>query len=82
MSNGTYTPTQEKILVVLADGKPHSRQELIDCLEDTIADRKNLNVHLSNLRVRLRSIAHDVVCVLKNRKIFYRHVITLPIEGI
>ena len=72
-----YTPTQQKILDVLNDGKAHSRQELIDCLDDAVADRKNLNVHLSNLRARMRPIRRDVICELKNRRIFYRHVMLI-----
>ncbi len=72
-----YTPTQEKILEVLADGTPHGRQELINCLDDAFADRRNLNVHLSNLRARMRPIGEDIVCRIVSRRICYQHVILL-----
>lgn len=73
----SFTPTQQKILDVLSDGKSHSRQELIDCLEDAVADRKNLNVHLSNLRARMRPAGHDVIYCPRHRKAYYRHVVLI-----
>lgn len=77
MIPNAYTPTQQSILNVLADGRPHSRDELIGCLEDDFANRKNLNVHLANLRARIRPVGRDIVCELVNRRICYRHVMLI-----
>lgn len=66
-----YTPTQRRILAVLADGEPHSREELIACLGDAdgIAGQYDesayscLRMHISNLRKVLSAKGQDIVCV-------------------
>lgn len=78
MINLKFTPTQMKLLAVLADGEPHSRDELIRCLDET-ADARNLKTHICNLRGKLRRVGHDVVCQYVRRGLHYRHVV--PYRG-
>ena len=71
----TYTPTQQAILKVLADGKPHKRGELIACLPDPLnRTPNNLKPHLAALRRLLRPQGGDIVCVLRYRQIHHQHV--------
>jgi hypothetical protein len=69
-----YTPTQQRIMLVLGDGAAHTRQELRDCLEDELAGRSALSFHLSNIRKYLRPKGQDIVCCLQNKRIMYRLV--------
>lgn len=73
MTNG-FTPTQKVILTVLSDGKPHLRQELVDCLDDPLADRLTLKPVLYRLRKKLRPQGQEIVAVLQNMRVHYRHV--------
>lgn len=69
-----YTPTQQRILEVLEDGKRHSRKELLQCLNDEMTGRGVLNSHLHLLRQKLRPRGTDIICELHNRSIGYRWV--------
>ena len=73
-TNNGYTPTQRAMLTVLADGLDHTRQELHACLPDSLGPLTNIKAHLCNLRKHLRPMGQDIVCVLVNRRICYRHV--------
>lgn len=69
------TPTQRRILAVLADGEAHSFAELIDALGD-VDDRsrvyendsvyRRLKVEVSRLRKHLREKNQDVLCVRRS----------------
>jgi hypothetical protein len=55
-----YTPTQRRIMDVLADGQLHEKRDLMSCLyEDNIS---NLGVHLAYLRRKLRALGQDIIC--------------------
>lgn len=69
-----WTPTQKKLLAVLADGLPHSREELHACLWDEAGPLSNIQVHLSTIRKQLRLKGQDIVCEICHRAIHYRHV--------
>lgn len=71
MAHNGYTPTQQRMLTVLADGKSHAREELVACLNDELS---NLNVMMYTLRCRLRPIGQDVACELVNGATYYRQV--------
>ena len=77
MTIDDFTPTQRRILEVLKDGMPHKRKELIDCLQDEMADRIDLNCQLSLLRRKLRPIGHEIVCEYGQRMLWYRHVLLI-----
>jgi DNA-binding response OmpR family regulator len=74
---------KQLILEILADGRPHRREQLLECIGDPLASRNNLNVHLSKIRKELRPKGEDIVCELRERKIHYRHVRLLasPYDG-
>jgi hypothetical protein len=69
-----YTPTQERLLAVLADGLPHRREELMGCLNDDLAERVILQCHISLLRKKLRPVGQDILCEFAQRTYQYRHV--------
>ena len=81
------TPTQRRILAVLSDGEPHSREELIACMPDSEGIEGDygtsayncLRMHISNLRKHLALKGQDVVCVktqwsVGRRRPMYRQV--------
>lgn len=74
MTLDNFTPTQQKMLAVLADGKAHAREELHKCLEDPLTSVKAIRAHLSSIRKLLRPAGEDIICELKDRAICYRHV--------
>ena len=71
------TPTQRRILAVLADGEAHSREELIACMSDAQGIDEDygtstyncLRMHISNLRKVLVPKGQDIVCVKTSWKI-------------
>lgn len=84
MANGSsngYTPTQSRLLAVLADGLPHSRDELYGCLNDEQALPNTLNVHLTYLRAKLRQHGEDVMVRFIRGRPHYCHV-NLRSEGL
>jgi DNA-binding winged helix-turn-helix (wHTH) protein len=58
-----WTPTQRRILAVLADWRPHSREELHACLNDDLGSLANLWAHVSNIRKALQPLGRDIVSV-------------------
>jgi hypothetical protein len=75
-----YTPTQQRILAVLADGKPHRPVDLRECLGDDMAVHSTLRVHIYNLR-RLLPPGEAILCEYINRAAWYRHVRLLTPAG-
>lgn len=57
------TPTEERLLVLLLDGQPHSRQELIahGMEGDELTEASALRTHLSSLRTKLRPTGTTVI---------------------
>lgn len=74
----SWTPIEARVLAALADGAPHRPEVLLACLGDEMATINNLWVHLSRMRAKLRPLGEDIVCVIHNRKMHYRHMRTLP----
>jgi hypothetical protein len=74
MATSAYTPTQRRMLRLLADGRPHPRAELKACLVDELGDWNNVQFHISRIRKRLRPKGQDILCVVANQQISYRHV--------
>lgn len=69
----TFTPTEQRILELLADGLPHTRKELMSCLFDELSSQGALRVRLCNLNIKLERRGQRVVCELR-KGVFYRHV--------
>lgn len=71
----SLSPVQRRMLAVLADGEPHHKKELFDCLDDNLANPAAIKVHLSGIRKALKAHGHTVVCELVNlRAVRYRWV--------
>lgn len=69
-----FTPTQRRMLAVLADGQPHARRELRACLFDELGTASNIRFHLCSIRKVLRPLRQDIICELHRGTIKYRHV--------
>jgi len=76
--NGTgvphFTPTEQRILDVVKDGKPHGPVELHKCLDDELSPVIAIRCHLSNMRKKLRPMGYDIVHVMIGRTHHYRYV--------
>lgn len=68
------TPVQQKMLTILADGMPHTREELHSCLSDNLGDLSNIQPHLTGLRKHLRYKGEDIMCERQGMKVYYRQV--------
>lgn len=81
-----FTPTQQRMLDVLKDGKGHTLAELQACLDDELTEKKAVNVHLTYLRKKLRGLGRDVVAQLSfdetGRRFLYRQVRTMSSEEV
>lgn len=56
----TLTPTQDKLLKLLADGEPHLAEQLMVGLGDEFMEHNTLKVHVSNLRGALKEVGKDI----------------------
>jgi DNA-binding CsgD family transcriptional regulator len=74
---GRFTPTERRMLTLLADGMPHTRFELHKCLWDDLSPLQAIWAHISNIRAKIRPQGHDIICEIYNRTVHYRHVILL-----
>lgn len=74
------TPTERRILDLLADGLPHSREELARCLPDDLASPSSVGRHLTGIR-RALPPGEAVLAVYHRRTLHYQHVILLPCVG-
>ncbi len=79
MDTNGFTPTQRRMLEVLADGLPHRREELRACLEDELASIETMRKHIGAMRKLLRTDGHDIVCISGGRQRAgqYQHVVLL-----
>ncbi len=74
-----FSPTQQKILDVLADGEPHLFDDVLRGVGDPYMAMQTVFVHVSNLRRRLKLVGQAIVCEVDNRgRRYYRHVVLLP----
>lgn len=65
---------QRRMLAVLADGLPHTRDELKLCLWDDLASYKAIWAHLVKIRKVLRPRNEDILCVYTKKTLKYQHV--------
>lgn len=77
-----FTKTELRMLVLLADGKPHTRKELHKCLEDEMGPLVNIKPHIQAIKRKIQPHGEDIVCVLGQRRIIsYRRVKVLNPEA-
>lgn len=69
-----FTPTEQEMLKVLADGLAHTREELHACLPDELGSLSNIQIHISHIRQKINPRGQTIVCELQNRRIHYRQV--------
>jgi hypothetical protein len=69
-----FTPTQQRMLNLLSDGLPHSREAMLECLQDEHCSPTGHLAHLTAIRKVLRPKGEDVLCEYRQRRPFYRHV--------
>ena len=51
--------------MILSDYQPHSKGDLIACLNDELSVPSNLRRHLSGLRKAIRPIGKDIFCACR-----------------
>lgn len=72
-----FTPTERKILAVLADGERHSRTEFHEPLGMVVTEKgddASINKHIWNMREKLRPLGKWVVSEYHMYKYYYRLV--------
>ena len=70
-------PTQQRILDLLSDGKPHRRLEIRSLLWDELSHPHTIRKHISLLRKYVRPQGREIVCELFQHGICYRLVVLL-----
>lgn len=75
-----FTPTQLRIVQLLADGKPHSRKEIHELLWDETSDMTTIRYHISLARKSLALLGETIVCEL-NCGIWYRRIKVQELSG-
>ena len=56
-----WTPVQAKMLQVLSDGKPHTKEELHACLHDDLGPINNIYVHIATINKQLRMSEQEII---------------------
>jgi len=59
---------------LLADGKPHSRQELHKLLHDELSGMGAVSRQVCEVRKAAREQGGEIICQLLNGRICYRHI--------
>tara|TARA_R110002020_G_scaffold376130_3_gene587293 strand:+ start:18703 stop:18954 length:252 start_codon:yes stop_codon:yes gene_type:complete len=73
-NNREFTPSQEKILEMLSDGKPHTKYQLKLTYGDEFTSCASLKNLIKKIRKQLRPKGQDILCEYANRTIHYRWV--------
>lgn len=74
-----YTPTEQKLLVMLADGLPHTVEELATCLPDELASLTTVKAHIWKIRQKLHGSA--IAGERLNGRFVYRMVDRVRSDG-
>jgi DNA-binding winged helix-turn-helix (wHTH) protein len=69
-----FPPVQQRMLELLSDGLPHSKEELHDCLYDELSNIATIQKHISLIRKQLRPHGQDILIEFIRRRVHYRHV--------
>jgi hypothetical protein len=83
MDEVKLTPIQARMLQLLSDGLPHSRESLLECLQDDHPEPTAHAKHLAAIRLKIRLRGEDIICEYRKRRAYYRHVRLLnsPYDG-
>lgn len=72
-----FTPTERRIVEVLKDCQPHSKNALYDCLEDELSGPTALSYHLTNIRHKLRILGYTVAPCFPNGSHVHYQIVSL-----
>lgn len=68
-----FTPIQQKMLAILSDGQPHTKEELHSVCHPE--SRVSLvRQHVAMIRKKLTQKGETILCEYSNKGYFYRHV--------
>jgi hypothetical protein len=67
------TKVQNRMMQVLSDGLPHTREELHACLADELGPTDNIRSHISGIRKFLNPKGYDILFVRK--QIGFRYIL-------
>lgn len=66
------TWTELRIMRILSDGQAHTREELLECIDDKYTSFNNLQAALSIIRGKIRETGYMIICELYKGSIHYR----------
>lgn len=72
-----FTPQDLRVLGVLSDGLPHSREEILANMIDPLSDVSVVKNQISLIRKKMssRGTGHTIVCEMGYKRVLkYRHV--------
>jgi hypothetical protein len=81
-----FIPLQVHILEILKDGESHFIDDIMRELSERMDyqhDRRTVSAYISTVREKLETAGETIMCEIRNRRIFYRHVVLLtaiPLE--
>lgn len=59
----SFTPTQQRMIDILQDGRPHTKTELFECLPDQCSSHKAVNLHLLKINKKLATRGQRILAV-------------------
>lgn len=71
---GVPQPVEQRIMRLLADGKPHTREEVHACLADRMAPLEAIKKHMTNIRKVVEPYGETVLCRMYYHKLRYQWV--------
>ena len=73
-----FTPTETRLLRILADGNRHLMVELFECLDDELSSKNALAKAVCLLRKKLEPRGEGIIVEWWQRRRYYRQVRFLP----
>lgn len=72
-----FTPMERRILGLLCDGRRHDSASVRERAypDDDLATPSNLNVHITNIRNKLRDINHTILTEYSGGTMYYQYVV-------
>lgn len=78
VTNINFTETETALLDMFGDGQLHSVDELLQLVRKTLNDdqvsRKNLQDHISNIRVKISPMGLEIINTIRHRRLYYRQM--------
>lgn len=74
MSLDQLTATERRLYDLFSDGEPHTKDELLGCMSDNLTGTATMQVHLTNLRPKIRDRGLGILTQFIRGKVHYRMV--------